>query len=166
MTTLFSYLQDATPIPVSQKQTVIWNGVKYENPLFDGFKTEFSFNKERSELKIEITCLFQDESGEPNERHLGKFVINLDQLSSIYGAPKDKLLTIFREKIVLLLPPKEYDDQWLADLTNFLMEKHQNWGDEWAIIKTNFRFISPFTETNIDTIIQEFMGSLIEFGCR
>lgn len=166
MATLFHYLQDANPVPVPPKQTVIWNGIKYENPLFDGFNAEFSFNKERSELKIEMASLFQGDATELNERYLGKFVINLDQLSTIYGAPKDKLLTIFKEKIVLLLPTKEYDHQWLADLSNFLIEKHPNWGDEWALIKTNFRFITPFTETNIDTIIQELMSSLIEFGCK
>lgn len=117
-------------------------------------------------MTIEITGFFSGDIVEQNEHYLGKFVISLEQLSAIYGAPKDKLLTIFKEKIVLLLPPKEEDHQWLADLSNFLIEKHPNWRDEWSLIKTTFRFNSPFTETNIDTIIQELMSSLIEFGCK
>ena len=60
-------------------------------------------------MTIEITGFFSGDIVEQNEHYLGKFVISLEQLSAIYGAPKDKLLTIFKEKIVLLLPPKEED---------------------------------------------------------
>ena len=166
MTTLFNYLQDANAIPVPQKQTVIWNSVKYENPLFEGFGAEFSFDRERSELTIEIASLFQGDAAEQNERYLGKFVINLEQLSALYGVPQDTLFSLFDDKITPMLYIKGYDYQWRDDLVNFLMEKFPYWGDEWSFNGTTFRFNSPFIKTNIDTIIQELMSSLIEFGCK
>ena len=45
MTTLFDFLQDANTLQTLPKQTIIWNGKEYENPLFEGFEAEFSFNK-------------------------------------------------------------------------------------------------------------------------
>ena len=45
MTTLFDFLQDANRLQTLPKQTIIWNGKEYENPLFEGFEAEFSFNK-------------------------------------------------------------------------------------------------------------------------
>jgi hypothetical protein len=45
MTTLFDFLQDANTLQTLPKQTIIWNGKEYENPLFERFEAEFSFNK-------------------------------------------------------------------------------------------------------------------------
>lgn len=171
MTTLFNFLKTANTPRVLQNQTVIWNGVEYNTPLFSGFETGFGFNTETSTLTISVISFFENSSMERNEYHLGTFVIGLDELSAIYNVSKDKLFALFNEKIisncaVLSDPTKTYDHQWRDNFVQFLTEKHQNWGDEWFFSETQFVFNSPFVKTNIDQIILEFVGSLIEFGCK
>lgn len=166
MTTLFDHLQEPCAPQTLPKQTIIWNGKEYENPLFEGFEAEFSFNKERSELTISLETFYSNSSFEQNERFLGKFVINLEQLSVLYRVPQSTLFTLLDEKIIPVLSSKHYDYQWRDDFSQFLTEKHQDWGDEWSFVGETFRFNSPFIKTNIDTIIQELMSSLIEFACK
>lgn len=166
MTTLFNFLQDANAPQTLPKQTIIWNGKEYENPLFEGFEAEFSFDKECSELTISLESFYSNSSFEQNERFLGKFVINLEQLSTLYRVQQSALFTLFDEKIIPVLSNKHYDYQWRDDFTQFLTEKHQDWGDEWIFTGETFRFRSPFIKTNIDTIIQELMSSLIKFACK
>lgn len=166
MTTLFDFLQDANAPQTLPKQTIIWNGKEYENPLFEGFEAEFGFDKERSELTISLESFYSNSSFEQNERSLGKFVINLEQLSDLYRVPQSTLFTLFDEKIIPVLSSKHYDYQWRDDFSQFLTEKHQDWCDEWIFTGEVFRFRSPFIKTNIDTIIQELMSSLIKFSCE
>ena len=171
MTTLFNFLKTANTPRVLQNQTVIWNGVEYNTPLFSGFEAWFGFKSETATLTISVTSFFENSSFERNEYHLGTFVISLEQLSAIYNVPKDKLFALFNEKIILNCavlsdPTKTYDHQWRDNFVQFLTEKHQNWGDEWLFSETQFVFNSPFVKTNIDQIILEFVGSLIEFGCK
>ena len=171
MTTLFNFLKTANTPRVLQNQTVIWNGIEYNTPLFSGFESGFGFKPETETLTISVTSFFENSSFERNEYHLGTFVISLEQLSAIYNVPKDKLFALFNEKIisncaVLSDPTKTYDHQWRDNFVQFLTEKHQNLGDEWFFSETQFVFNSPFVKTNIDQIILEFVGSLIEFGCK
>ena len=171
MTTLFNFLKTANTPRVLQNQTVIWNGVEYNTPLFSGFETGFGFNTETSTLTISVISFFENSSMERNEYHLGTFVIGLDELSAIYNVSKDKLFALFNEKVILNCailsdPTKTYDRQWCDSFSQFLTEKHQDWGDEWFFTETQFIFNSPFVKTNIDQIILEFVGSLIEFGCK
>lgn len=166
MTTLFNFLQDANAPQTLQKQTIIWNGKEYENPLFEGFEAEFGFDKERSELTISLESFYSNSSFEQNERFLGKFVITLEQLSELYCVPQTTLFTLFDDKIIPILSIKHYDYDWRDDFSKFLKEKHQDWGNEWSFGGETFRFNSPFIKTNIDTIIQELMSSLIKFGCK
>lgn len=93
-------------------------------------------------------------------------MINLEQLSELYRVPQSILLTLFDEKIIPILSSKHYDYQWRDDFSQFLTEKHQDWGEEWILSVETFRFNSPFIKTNIDTIIQELMSSLIKFACK
>ena len=169
MINLSNFLTVRQPIPnEQQKRTIIWNGAEYENPLFSGFNMDFSFKNER--LTIRVSCVFRFNFFNVKDLHLGDFNFTLEDLSKLYNVSVDELRILFSQRLhfitqATVIYNRELFD-WCINLKLFLSQKYPSWGDDFDFMGTNFFYESSHFSTNIDEIIQNFISSYIEFGCK
>lgn len=169
MTNLSDFLTVRHPIPnEQQKRTIIWNGVEYENPLFSGFDMDFSFRNEQ--LTIKVSCVFRFNSFNVKDFHLGDFNFTLEDLSKLYNVSVDELRILFRQRLhpvtqATLIHNLQHSD-WCFNFKLFLSQKYPSWGKAFGFMGTSFFYEPSHLSTNIDEIIQNFISSYIEFGCK
>ena len=175
MTKLFDFLTSCNPISTENKQTFIWNGVEYENRLLKGFNVSLFFSDDK--LTIHISGSFFDEPVNQRTPELGEITLTLDDLSNLYNISVDKLRTIFDKKESItkcqvvngrITKYQMPNNECLKNnFTDFFIEKYPNLVGAYLDGLTFSYSPSPaVTKINIDEIIQNFIDSYIEFGCK
>ena len=166
MAKLFDFLTSFNPISSENKQTVIWNGLEYENRLLKGLNVSLFFSDDK--LTIHISGSFFDEPTYQRTPELGEISLTLDDLSNLYNAPVDKLRTLFDEKDRVTKYDMSNNGCWENNFADFFIEKYPTLGGVVLFYRSTFSYdFSPaVTKVNIDEIVQNFISSYIEFGCK